>query len=151
FTQSLAQRLNESTALTVQEARAGDRIARGLVLMAPGDYHLRFGPRHQILVEQGPRHNHLRPSVDVTMISAAAHYGSAVIGVVLTGMGNDGTEGAKHIRAAGGRVMAESAASAVVYGMPRSVAEAGLAEQVVPLSQIAGLLKEWVGRGEPGI
>jgi two-component system chemotaxis response regulator CheB len=150
FTQSLAQRLNEATPLTVQEARAGDRLARGLVLVAPGDYHLRLGVRGQVLLDQGPRHNHLRPSVDVTMISAA-QYGAAVLGVVLTGMGSDGTEGARHIRAAGGSVVAESEASAVVYGMPRSVVEAGLAAEVLPLGQIARVIEEWVRDGEPGV
>jgi two-component system chemotaxis response regulator CheB len=144
FTRSLAQRLNESSALTVQEAAPGDRLARGLVLMAPGDFHLRFEEYKQVTLDQGPRRNHMRPAADVSMESAATHHGSAVIGVVLTGMGSDGTEGARHIKGAGGRVVAEHESTSVVYGMPRQVVEAGLADIVVPLPKVALTLIELV-------
>jgi two-component system chemotaxis response regulator CheB len=144
FTRSLAQRLHETSSLTVQEAMDGDHLARGLVLLAPGDFHLRFRDRKQIALDQGERRCHVRPSVDVTMESAAEQHGAAVIGVVLTGMGADGTDGAACIKAAGGRVIAEHESTCVVYGMPRSVVEAGLADRVVPLPEVAATLVELV-------
>lgn len=144
FTQSLAQRLDDRSSLTVREASAGESLARGLALMAPGDYHMRFGSAKHVLLDQGPRCNHVRPSVDVTMKSAVERYGKAVIGVVLTGMGADGKEGAAHIKAAGGQVIAEAPSTCVVYGMPRSVIEAGLADHVVPLPEVAALLVKLV-------
>ena len=146
FTRSLAQRLNESTSFTVQEAAPGDRLARGMVLMAPGDFHLRFQARKQVTLDQGPRRSHMRPAVDVSMESAAEHHKSAVIGVVLTGMGYDGTEGAQSIKAAGGKIIAEHESTSVVYGMPRNVVEAGLADQVVPLPEVARTLVDMVGK-----
>jgi len=97
----------------------------------------------RLVLDQGPRRNHLRPAVDIAMETAAEYHKSATIGVVLTGMGSDGTEGARHIKAAGGRVIAEHESTSVVYGMPRSVVEAGLADHVVPLPQIASTLVEW--------
>lgn len=144
FTRALAQRLNESSSLTVQEAAHGDRLGRGLVLLAPGGFHLQFQGHKQVILSQGPRRNGMRPAVDVSMESAAANYGSAVIGVVLTGMGSDGTAGASHIKAAGGKVIAEHESTSVVYGMPRSVTEAALADRVVPLPKIAPTLVELI-------
>lgn len=147
FTRSLAQRLHETCPLRVQEAAAGDRLARGLVLLAPGDFHLSFSESGQVQLDQGPRRHYVRPAVDVTMESAVQYYKSAVIGVILTGMGSDGTEGAKCIKAAGGKVIAEHESTSVVYGMPRSVAEAGWVDQVVPRPKIAAKLLEWVNNG----
>jgi two-component system chemotaxis response regulator CheB len=144
FTRSLAQRLNESSAFTVQEAVSGDRLARGLALVAPGDFHLRFQSRKQVVLDQGPRRNHMRPAADVSMESAAEYHGAAVIGVVLTGMGTDGADGARRIKAARGTVIAEHESTSVVYGMPRAVVEAGLADRIVPLPQVAPTLVELV-------
>lgn len=147
FTRSLAQRLSERSALTVREAQEGDRLARGLVLLAPGGFHLRFGDNRQVLLDAGPPRQHVRPSADVMMESAADVYGSAVIGVVLTGMGSDGTDGARRIKAAGGAIIAEHESTSVVYGMPRSVVEADLADRVLPLPEIAPAIVELVGHG----
>lgn len=147
FTAPLAQRLNEASVLTVQEAADGDRLARGLVLLAPGDYHLRFQGGKQVVLDQGPRVNHVRPSVDVTIESAVAYHGAAVIGVILTGMGSDGAAGARLIKQAGGRVIVEDESTAVVYGMPRSVAEAGLADVSVPLPEVASVVIQMVNDG----
>jgi two-component system chemotaxis response regulator CheB len=147
FTQSLAYRLNETCAITVQEASNGDRLALGLALLAPGDFHLRFKHGRQVLLDQGPRCHHVRPSVDVTMESAAELFGRSVIGVVLTGMGADGTAGARRIKEMGGRVIAEDETTSVVYGMPRCVFEAGLTDQVAPLPELASILVELVGYG----
>lgn len=151
FTRSLAQRLNESSPLTVQEAQEGDRLARGLALLAPGDFHLRFKGDKQVVLDQGPRRQHVRPAVDVTMESASEFHRAAVIGVVLTGMGADGTAGAASIKAAGGRVIAEDETSSLIYGMPRSVIEAGLVDRVVPLPEVASTLVELIRSGYSGI
>jgi two-component system chemotaxis response regulator CheB len=145
FTRALAQRLDESSPLTVREAAHGDRLARGLALLAPGGSHLRCNGRRQVSLDQGPRCNGVRPALDVSMESAAVHHGSAVIGVVLTGMGSDGRAGARRIKAAGGRVIAEHESTSVVYGMPRSVVEAGLADRVTPLPEVALALLEMIG------
>jgi two-component system chemotaxis response regulator CheB len=93
----------------------------------------------------------VRPAVDVTMQSAVENYGAAVIGVVLTGMGSDGAAGARLIKAAGGRVIAEHESSSVVYGMPRSVVEAGLADAVVPLPEVAPTLEKMITDGVPRV
>ncbi len=151
FTQSLAQRLNEICPLRVQEAAEGDRLARGLVLLAPGDFHLQFKGRRQVTLDQGPRRHHVRPAVDVTMESAAEYHGSQVIGVVLTGMGTDGTAGAHQIKAVGGQIIAEHESTSAVYGMPASVIKAGLADQVLPLPKIAPTLLKLVNHGRNGI
>jgi two-component system chemotaxis response regulator CheB len=143
FTSSLARRLNENAMLTVQEAAEGDRMARGLALLAPGGFHLQFRGRRQVALDKGPPRNYIRPSVDVCVESAVARHGSAVICAVLTGMGADGTEGARHIKAIGGRVVVEHESTSVVYGMPRSIVEAGLADRVAPLPEIAPTLIAW--------
>jgi two-component system chemotaxis response regulator CheB len=145
FTGPLAQRINQHSSLTVQEAASGDRLGRGLALLAPGDFHLRFKSCKQVFLYQGPQRNHLRPAVDVSMESAVEHFGSNVIGVVLTGMGSDGTDGARQIKAAGGKVIAEHESTSVIHSMPGSVIEAGLADLVLPLPQVASTLVELVG------
>jgi len=147
FTNSLAHRLNEESGLTVQEAVDGDRLAMGLALLAPGDFHMRLEEGKRIKLDHGPRRNHVRPAVDVTMETAANLYGKSVIGVILTGMGADGTEGAGRIKSLGGRIIAEDEASSVVYGMPRSVAEAGYVDQIVSLSDVAATITKMVNNG----
>ena len=151
FTRSLAQRLHQMSPLRVQEAEPGDRLARGLVLLAPGNFHLYLTQNGQIRLDQAPRRNHVRPAVDITLESAAAQYGRLVIGIILTGMGVDGTAGARCIKAAGGRIIAEHESTSVVYGMPQSVVAAGLADRVVPLPAVAPLLLEWIRYGTSGV
>lgn len=136
----ILDRRAQFASLTVQEAAHGDRLTRGMVLVAPGGFHLRFDGLRRVLLDQGPRRNGLRPALDVSMESAATHHGPAVIGVILTGMGSDGPAGACHIKAAGGKVITEHEATNVVYGMSRSVTEAGLVDQVVPLPEVASTL-----------
>ncbi|MBN1875195.1 MAG: chemotaxis response regulator protein-glutamate methylesterase [Anaerolineae bacterium] len=148
FTASLAQRLNQTSALTVQEAAHGDRIARGLVLVAPSGYHLKFRGRRQVELDQGPRRNGVRPAVDITMESAAQYHGASVIGVVLTGMGADGTVGAHYIKSTGGIIVAEHESTCAVYGMPRSVIEADLADHIVPMPKVAATLVELVNKAQ---
>ena len=108
--------------------------------MAPGDRHLRLERWHdglRLRLDDGPAVNSCRPSVDVLFRSAVEACGGAVLGVVLTGMGRDGLDGAREIRDAGGSVVVQDEATSVVWGMPRAVAEAGLADEIVPLTEMA--------------
>jgi two-component system chemotaxis response regulator CheB len=144
FTQSLAQRLDESYPFCVREAHENDHLERGVALLAPGDYHLRLDEHLLVRLDRGAMRNHVRPSVDVTMESAVEHYPGPLIGVILTGIGSDGTSGAAKIRNVGGKVIAEHESTSVVYGMPRSVVEAGAADFVVGLPNIGGTLQALV-------
>lgn len=147
FTKSLAQRLNDLSPLMVQEASDGDRLARGLALLAPGDFHMEIMNNKRVKLTKEPRRNHVRPAVDITMETAAQHFGKSVLGVVLTGMGSDGTDGARLIKQNGGRIVVEDESTSVVYGMPRSVVEAGLADKVVPLPTVANTIVEILKNG----
>jgi len=137
FTRSLAQRLDQATALVVKEAETGDSLRAHQVLVAPGGYHMLIGENGAVALDDGPTVNGVRPSVDVTMKALAEHYGPRVVAVVLTGMGRDGMAGALAIKARGGRVIAEDESTCVVYGMPKSVVEAGAVDKIVPLPDIA--------------
>jgi len=141
YTELFARSLNEISQLEVREGREGDRPQAGTVLLAPAGHHLSFvrDARGEIGVHLDLRPFDLphRPSVDVLFRSAAEAYGGRTLGVVMTGMGSDGTEGAAWIKSQGGRVFAEAEESCVVYGMPRSVVEAGLCDQLVPLDKMA--------------
>jgi two-component system chemotaxis response regulator CheB len=142
FTQMLAERLNGSSgALRCREAREGDVFEPGVALLAPGGRHLGMirtadGRLVARLIDTPPE-NSCRPAADVLFRHAAEAVGAGVLAVVMTGMGHDGCRGAERIREAGGHVVAQDEASSVVWGMPGSVVQAGLAEAVLPLSQIA--------------
>jgi len=137
FTRSLAERLDNQSNLRVKEAEPGDRPEVGLVLLAPGGFHMTIDETGTIGLNKNPPVHGVRPAVDVTLASLVKKYGPAVISVILTGMGNDGTNGSALVHNAGGRVIAEDASTCVVYGMPRSVVEAGIVDEVVPLPEIA--------------
>ncbi len=137
FTRSLAERLNQASALRVKEAEPGDALEAGQVLLAPGGFHMTLDAQDRIALNQNPTVHGVRPAVDVTMMAVAQRFKTAAIGVVLTGMGRDGTNGALLIRRSGGRVIAEAESSSVVWGMPRSVVEAGAADAVLPLADVA--------------
>jgi two-component system chemotaxis response regulator CheB len=137
FTHSLAERLDMISALKVQEAEPGDRPEIGKVLLAPGGFHMTLNDNGEVALNQNPPVHGVRPAVDVTMASVVKYFGPAVIGVILTGMGNDGTNGCSLIHNIGGRVIAEAESTCVVYGMPRSVVEARLADEVAPISEIS--------------
>lgn len=150
YTDSLAARLDEGSALTVREARDGLVLRPGTAVLAPGGRHLTLerGPEGPVArLDAQPRESFYRPSVDALFQSAALAYGGDVLGVVLTGMGDDGLIGARAIRAAGGEVLAEAEASCVVYGMPRRVVEAGLAAAQVSIERMAEAI---VRHGAPG-
>jgi two-component system chemotaxis response regulator CheB len=136
FTKSLAERLDSLSKLDVREAREGDEIQQHQVLVAPGDYHMVINDGHINLYKGTPVLG-VRPCADITMESVARAYGSRTLGVILTGMGTDGTRGASLIKAAGGRVLVEDESTCTVNGMPMSVIKAGYADDVVPIHQMA--------------
>jgi len=141
FTAKLAVRLDEASALTVKEAEIGDCLQPGTVYMAPGDYHMvleRFnGAEAAIRLNQDPPENSCRPSADPLFRSVATLYGERSLGIIMTGMGQDGLKGSEALYAAGSSVLVQDEASSIVWGMPKLVAMAGLAEEQVPLNQIA--------------
>ncbi|MFN7891290.1 MAG: chemotaxis response regulator protein-glutamate methylesterase [Pirellula sp.] len=143
FTKHLANRLNQNCALEVVEASPGLVIRSGMVAIAPGDYHMMIhldGAGVRVELNQIPPENSCRPSVDVLFRSVAENFGANALAVVLTGMGRDGKLGAEVIRDAGGRIFAQDESTSVVWGMPRAVVQSGLADEVLPLSQVAAQL-----------
>lgn len=143
FTRFLAERLSAVSKLKVEEARAGERLAPGAVWIAPGNYHVvvhRSGDGVVLDLNQDPPENSCRPAVDVLFRSVAAAYGPRALGVVLTGMGQDGLNGARELREAGSSIVVQDEASSVVWGMPGFIANSGLADEVLPLDAIAGEL-----------
>lgn len=153
FTRQFAQRLDRLCALRVVEASDGAPLQPGTVHLAPGDHHLvvRAGRgTHTTGLNQGPPESFCRPAVDPLFRSAVAAYGGAVLGVVLTGMGADGRGGAGEIRTAGGTVLAQDQASSVVWGMPGAVAQAGLADEVLPLDRVADAILRHLAGVLPG-
>jgi two-component system chemotaxis response regulator CheB len=140
FTASLAARLDAGSPLAVREAAGGELPAPGEALLAPGGAHLRLERDRRARLSGEEPLGGLRPRADLTIADAAERYGSRVLLVVLTGMGRDGLEGARAVRAAGGRILCEAESSCTVYGMPRAVAEAGLADAVMPLDELAGAI-----------
>ncbi len=146
FTASLATRLDASAPLTVREAAGGETLDPGVALLAPGGAHLRLdGTRHARLSDDAPVGG-LKPRADFTIEDAAKQFGARMLLVVLTGMGRDGLEGAKAVRAAGGRILVEAESTCTVYGMPRAVAEAGLADEILPLDELADAIAREAGR-----
>ncbi len=145
FTRGLAERLDGDCELAVHEAVDGLIVHPGSVGIAPAGHHLRVRAENGAVVSEvggGPTASLHQPSVDVLFESAARVFGPAVLGVVLTGMGSDGLAGATAIRSKGGRVLVEDASTCVVYGMPRVVFEAGLADAVVPLDAMGSAITE---------
>jgi two-component system chemotaxis response regulator CheB len=139
FTRFLAERLHATCRLPVAEASQGVPIDAGKILIAPGDYHMmvaRGGPRPCVWLDQSPPQNSCRPAVDALFASAGEVYGGAAIAAILTGMGQDGLRGAQILKACGASILAQDEASSVVWGMPGAVANAGLADRVLPLDQV---------------
>ncbi len=150
FTPSFAQRLDKNCAIRVKEAQSGDIIKPGWGYLAPGDIHMTIAPRGMgnpgfiIRLSKTPSDTLHMPSVDVTMMSVVKYLGNQTIGVLLTGMGDDGADAMVHIRRAGGRTIAESEETAVVFGMPREAIARGGAEFVLPSYSIAEKIIELV-------
>ena len=142
FTKSLAERLNEICQISVKEAENHDIIEAGHVYIAPGNYHMTVVPCQQgreIVLNQDPPLGTLRPAADV-LFKSAVRFGSDVVSVILTGMGQDGAVGMKEIKQAGGYIIAEHESTCVVYGMPKAVVDQGIADEVLPLTEIASAI-----------
>jgi two-component system, chemotaxis family, protein-glutamate methylesterase/glutaminase len=142
FTATLAERLNALSAVSVREARDGDRPIAGVVFVAPGDRHLEVTERGFLRLGDGPPVNGCRPSADVTMAGAARAFGQRAIGLVMTGMGRDGAAGLAAIRRGEGVTLAQDQASSVIYGMPKAAVDAGVVDEVLSLDRIARRLQE---------
>ena len=143
YTEPMARRLDGVCAVEVREAAEGLELRPGRVILAQAGMHLKLARQDGAMVARldvNPSSSPHRPAVDVLFASAAAEYGPSALGVVLTGMGDDGLAGARAIRARRGRVLTESESSCIVYGMPRSVHEAGLSEAEAPLEEMAALI-----------
>lgn len=139
FTRMLAERLDSSCQLTVEEATQSEAVNAGKILIAPGDFHMKVAAQSgkvRVCLDQSLPQNSCRPAVDTLFASIAEVYGGAVIGVILTGMGQDGLRGAQILKAKGATILAQDEASSVVWGMPGAVVHAGLADRVLPLEQV---------------
>ncbi len=144
FTAAFAEHLNRVCAMDVKEAADGDRVIDGRVLIAPGGRHMqlqRSGAQYVVSVRDGPLVNRHKPSVDVLFKSVAQCAGANALGVILTGMGEDGARGLKDMRDAGAATAAQDEASSVVFGMPREAIRLGAAAAVLPLRGVAGWLQ----------
>ncbi|MGA2193504.1 MAG: chemotaxis response regulator protein-glutamate methylesterase [Nitrospirota bacterium] len=140
FTRYFAERLDRLSTVSVKEAQEGDVLAPGRVLIAPGGRHMtlkRAGSEVKVHLKDSLPSDKYVPSIDLMMKSAASHYGNKTLGVILTGMGYDGREGMAFIKGLGGKTLAESKETAVIYGMPKEAIEAGSVEKTVPLDRMA--------------
>ncbi len=143
FTGPFAKRLDAVSELTIKEAAQGDELLPGRLLLAPGNRHLRLTRRGRqlcVALDDGPKVAGFRPSVDVLFDSVARIAGSNAIGLVMTGMGTDGAEGVRKLKASGARTLAQDQESSIVYGMPKAAAETGCIDKVVSLAEIPEVL-----------
>jgi len=152
FTQSLANSLANKCSVAVREARQGEPIVPNTVFIAPGGKQMKIvagadGKSRIIKITDDPPENSCKPSVDYLFRSVAHHYVGRSTGVIMTGMGSDGTEGLKLMKQNGATIIAQNEATCVVYGMPREAAETGLADAVLPLNQIADMIMKTVRVG----
>lgn len=149
FTQLLAQHITQTCRINCEEGKEGEVIQPGRAYIAPGGFHMTFKKSSQgvtIHMNEDPPENFCRPSVNPMLRSLIPIYGSKILCVMLTGMGNDGSQVCTELVAKGGTVIAQDEATSVVWGMPGAVANAGLCSAVIPLNQIAG----WVNRATKG-
>ncbi|TFL17931.1 chemotaxis response regulator protein-glutamate methylesterase [Jannaschia formosa] len=140
FTAAFAQRLDGICRISVREARDGDRLLRGQALIAPGNRHMllsRSGAAYSVTLRDGPLVSRHRPSVDVFFRSVAKFAGRNAVGVIMTGMGDDGAKGLKEMRMAGAATLGQNEATCVVYGMPKEARRAGAVEEELPLERLA--------------
>src|SRR5260370_26010327 len=154
FTEMFAKRLDELSLVDGREAKSGALLLGGRVLVCPGNRHMmvrRMARGDMVVLADSPQVNGHRPSVDVLFHSVAQEFGNAAVGVIMTGMGEDGAEGLGAIKAAGGITIAQSEGSCVVGGMPRDAISQGFANRVIPLDALANALLHHCGseRGQP--
>ena len=143
FTRAFANRLDGLCAITVKEAEPNDTVLRGQALIAPGNHHIllkRSGARYFVDIKEGPLVCRHRPSVDVLFRSAARYAGQNAVGVILTGMGDDGARGMLEMKHAGAVTIAQDEASCVVFGMPKEAIKLGAVDKILPLGNIAGAI-----------
>ncbi len=151
FTRSFAERLNKLCQITVKEAEDGERVLPGHAYIAPGDRHLeltRSGANYQVKLHDGPAVNRHRPSVDVLFRSVAQYAGRNAVGVILTGMGNDGAAGMLEMHRAGAYTLAQNEASCVVFGMPREAIASGGVSEVVELDRMSQRMLAQIAGGQ---
>ncbi len=146
FTGSLAARLDASSQLRVREAVDGDVLRPDTLLMAPGGSHIHVGDDRRARLTDEPVEGGLCPRADLTIVDAARLYGPRLVLVVMTGMGRDGLAGAQEVRRHGGTILVEHESTCTVYGMPRAIAEAGLADEVLPLDALPAAIAQEVAR-----
>jgi two-component system, chemotaxis family, protein-glutamate methylesterase/glutaminase len=154
FTRMFAVRLDQQCSFPVREAISGEGVEPGTAYLAPGDQHLELGRqagRVKLRLSTGPLENACRPAVDPLFRSAAAVHGDRVLALVLTGMGKDGLHGSQAIKRAGGRVFVQDERTSIVWGMPGAVAKAGLADLVLPLGQLAPVVRKVLGVRTPPV
>ena len=147
FTTSFAQRLNGLCQMQVKEARDGDSVIPGKILIAPGGYHMmlqRSGANYHVTVKDGPKVCRQKPSVEVMMNSVAKFAGSNAVGAMLTGMGDDGAQGLLNMKNAGAHTLAQDEASCTVFGMPKEAIRVGAAEKIIPLQDVARAMIDFV-------
>ena len=152
FTAVFAEQLRTQSGVMAREPKDGERLLLGQIYVAPGGRHMglaRGEALPTIRLDDGPQVNFCRPAVDVLFHDAAAVFGASALAVVLTGMGSDGTHGAQSLVAAGATVLVQDEASSTVWGMPGSIAKAGLAHEILPLERIAPALKTALTGGSP--
>ncbi len=137
FTKTFAARLDSLSKISVKEAESGDRLRDGWAFVAPGGKHIRVKPNMEIIVSEEPKEALYKPSANELMDSVGKTFGRKALGVMLTGMGNDGLNGAKTLKASGGRLIAQSEQTCVVYGMPKAIVDAGIADEVIDLDSMA--------------
>ncbi|MEM9145390.1 MAG: chemotaxis response regulator protein-glutamate methylesterase [Pseudomonadota bacterium] len=143
FTKAFADRLNQTTQITVREARDRDSVIRGQALIAPGNQHMmlqRSGANYYVAIKDGPLVTRHRPSVDVLFRSTAQSAGANAVGIIMTGMGSDGAAGMKEMRESGAHTIGQNEATCIVYGMPKEAMKAGAVAEEVDLNKIAGLI-----------
>lgn len=149
FTYAFAHRLNGICRMTVEEAADGDQVLPGRVLIAPGNHHMalrRIGPRYTVNIIEGPHVSRHRPSVDVLFRSAAQNAGRNAMGILLTGMGDDGAKGLLEMKQSGSFTIAQDEESSIVFGMPKEAVAIGAVDRVVPLKRIAGEISAYAVR-----
>jgi two-component system chemotaxis response regulator CheB len=147
FTKSLAQRLDAVSPLKIDEAEDGEPVVHGRVYVAPGGLHMKVrddGAGPTIMLESTPPMWGVRPAADLLFRSAATVFGASTVAVVMTGMGRDGAEGTRAIRAAGGRAVLQDRETATIFGMPHAALQHAGADRVAPLSEIGGAIAEFV-------
>jgi two-component system chemotaxis response regulator CheB len=136
FTAQFSKQLAEASQIKVKEAEAGEIIVPYHLYVCPGSHHLRVSPTGRITLDDGARIGGYRPSADVALETAATYAGPMTIGVILTGMGNDGAKGVQAVRNAGGHVIAQDESTAIIFGMPQEAIRTGVVDQVLPIDAI---------------